>query len=194
MKRQIRKNVFETNSSSTHAICISKNNDYEKGDCIKFEIGEFGWEFDVHEDIHSKASYLITAILGRSKDFADEKIAQLKEILDRNNIEYKFPEELNIYSYDWNGKVCSYYDINGYIDHVDGTEDFVNAVLSDDDTFMRYMFGDSFIVTGNDNDNEPFCDYMYEYLGEEETNWGAYKQYGGIKEEFKNYEVFEKGN
>ena len=90
MKRQIRKNVFETNSSSTHAICISKNNDYKKRDYINFEIGEFGWEFDVYGDVYSKASYLITAILGRDKDFADEKLSQLKEILDRNNIEYEF--------------------------------------------------------------------------------------------------------
>ena len=195
MKKQIRKNGFETNSSSTHAICISKNNDYEKRDYIEFEIGEFGWEFDIHQNIHQKASYLITAILGRAdKNFADEKLEQLRIILERNNIEYKLPEELKVKSYDWNGRCYFYYDIDGYIDHVDETEKFVNAVLSDDDTFMRYMFGDSFIVTGNDNNNEPFCDYMYEYLGEEETKWGNYKQYGGIKKEFENYEVFEKGN
>lgn len=150
MKRQTRQNVFETNSSSTHAICITKNNDYKKNDYIKFEIGEFGWEFDRYGSIHAKASYLITAILDRSKDYADEKIAQLKELLERNYIEYELPE-LSIKSYDWNGKNYYYYDIDGYIDHADGTEDFVNAVLSDDDSFMRYMFGDSYILTGNDN-------------------------------------------
>ena len=30
MKRQIRHGVFETNSSSTHSICICTKNDYEK--------------------------------------------------------------------------------------------------------------------------------------------------------------------
>ena len=30
MKRQIRQGVFETNSSSTHAICISKDHDTSK--------------------------------------------------------------------------------------------------------------------------------------------------------------------
>ena len=63
MKRQIRRSVYETNSSSTHAICISKNNDYKKRDYIEFETGEFGWEWDTYETVHSKASYLITAIL-----------------------------------------------------------------------------------------------------------------------------------
>lgn len=45
MKRQIRKSVFETNSSSTHAICITKKKDnYKLPDHIDFEFGEFGWD------------------------------------------------------------------------------------------------------------------------------------------------------
>lgn len=193
MKRQIRKNVFETNSSSTHAICITKDNDYKKRNHIDFIIGQFGWEFNIYSDIYSKASYLITAILNRNKDFADKKLAQLKEMLERNNIEYEFPD-LKEESYEWNGHISYYYDIDGYIDHVKETEDFVNSVLADDETFMRYMFGDSFIVTGNDNDNEPICDYMYENLGEEETKWGTYTRYGELKKEFENYDIYEKGN
>lgn len=44
MKRQIRKSVFETNSSSTHAICITKKKDnYKLPDHIDFEFGKFGW-------------------------------------------------------------------------------------------------------------------------------------------------------
>ena len=47
MKRQIRQGVFETNSSSTHAICISKDHDTSKlklPDSVSFDHGEFGWE------------------------------------------------------------------------------------------------------------------------------------------------------
>lgn len=43
MKRQIRRCVFETNSSSTHAICIAKDG-YELKDHIDFHTGEYGWE------------------------------------------------------------------------------------------------------------------------------------------------------
>lgn len=47
MKRQVRRGTFETNSSSTHAICITKS-EYRHNlfSHIDFEIGEFGWEND----------------------------------------------------------------------------------------------------------------------------------------------------
>ena len=50
MKRQIRRGVFETNSSSTHAICIAKG-DYNLSKHIDFTIGEFGWENNEYDDL-----------------------------------------------------------------------------------------------------------------------------------------------
>lgn len=191
MKRQIRRNVFETNSSSTHAICIAKDG-YEKSNYIKFDIGEFGWEFDTHSDLHSKASYLITAIFDLSKDYADEKIQKLKDILDENGIEYDIPTP-KISSWEYDGETRYYYDIDGYIDHAGETDEFVDAVLSDSDRLMRYLFGDSMIITGNDN-GDSFSDRMYINEGEEVTRWGSYTKYGGLKPEFDNYEVYYKGN
>ena len=131
MKRQIRRSCFETNSSSTHAICITKE-DYTKSNYIEFEIGEFGWEFDIYSDVHSRASYLITAIFNSGKDYADEKLQQLKDILDDNGIEYVIPTP-KVDSWTYDGKTRYYYDINGYIDHVEETREFVEAVLSDSD-------------------------------------------------------------
>lgn len=194
MKRQIRKNVFETNSSSTHAICISKENVYNKEDYVSFGIGEFGWKFAVYKDTDDKASYLITAILGRSKEYADEKLARLKQLLEENNIEYTLPE-LEEKSWEYNGQIHNYYEIDGYIDHAGETEEFVEAVLSDSESLMKYLFGDSFIVTGNDNSPEPYDDYFFNYEDEEVTNYGTYKRYSDeYKEEFNKYEIYEKGN
>lgn len=191
MKRQIRRGCFETNSSSTHAICIAKEG-YKKRDYIEFEIGEFGWEFDTYHDMHSKASYLITAIFDQGKDYADEKLRQLKDILDDNHIEYVIPEP-DIDSWEYDDKIYYHYDIDGYIDHADDTREFLEAVLSDSNRLMRYLFGDSMIVTGNDN-GDAFSDYMYVNEGEEVTQWGNYTRYGGLKPEFENYEVYKKGN
>ncbi len=194
MKRQIRKNVFETNSSSTHAVCIAKNSTYEPSSFVSFETGEFGWEFAVYKETYKKASYLITAILGRSKEYADEKLERLKQLLDENNIEYEFPElEEKFWEYD--GKIYHYYDIDGYIDHVGETEEFVEAILSDNESLMKYLFGDSFIVTGNDNSPEPYDDYFFNYEGEEVTSYGTYSRYSDeYKEEFNKYDIYEKGN
>jgi hypothetical protein len=191
MKRQIRRSVFETNSSSTHAICITKGG-YEKHDYIEFHIGEFGWEVDTYNDVYSRASYLITAIFGSNKDYADKKLQQLKDILDNNNIEYVIPTP-EIKSWEYNGEIEYYYNIDGYIDHAGETREFVEAVLSDSDTLFRYLFGDSMIITGNDN-GDGYSDRMYVYEGEEVTKWGSFPRYGGLKPEFDNYEIYEKGN
>ena len=178
MKRQIRRSCFETNSSSTHAICITREG-YVKRDYIEFEIGEFGWEFDTYSSVHDRASYLITAIFSSDKDYADEKLQQLKDILDDNGIEYSIPTP-KVDSWEYG----SYYDIDGYVDHAGETGEFVEAVLSDSDKLFRYLFGDSMVVTGNDN-SDTFHDYMYDDLG----NW-----HYELKDEFKKYEIYEKGN
>lgn len=193
MKRQIRRGTFETNSSSTHAICITKS-EYRHNSFshIDFEIGEFGWENDEYDSLYNKASYLITAILSFDKDEADENLQKLKDILDSNNIGYTLPE-LKVDSWEYGGKTKYYYDIDGYIDHSGETKDFVNDVLSDSDKLFRYLFGKSVIITGNDN-SYGFSDRMYVNEGEEETSWGTYTNYGGLKPEFDNYEVYMKGN
>ena len=193
MKRQIRRGTFETNSSSTHAICITKG-EYRHNSFrhIDFEIGEFGWENDEYDSLYNQASYLITAILSFDKNNADENLQKLKDILDSNNIEYTLPE-LKVDSWEYGGKTRYYYDIDGYIDHSGETKDFVNDVLSDSDKLFRYLFGNSVIITGNDN-SDGFRDRMYVNEGKEITNWGTYTKYGGLKPEFNNYEVYMKGN
>ena len=52
--RQIRQNTFETNSSSTHSICISKNPVVDvRNEHVYFGSGEFGWSTDTVTDTAS---------------------------------------------------------------------------------------------------------------------------------------------
>lgn len=119
---KIRKSVFETNSSSTHSICISKQPvDINKNDEIYFDIGGFGWE---HEKVNIK-DYLYTAIL--CFDDRDKLLEKLKRILDKNNIKYKFKEP-DLKEYEYDGKKYKYLD-NGGIDHCGETRKFVTTVL-----------------------------------------------------------------
>ena len=151
MKKQIRKGVFETNSSSTHSICISKA-PATIGKEVEFCADEYGWENDC---VYDTASYLYTAILEMHD--SEELLEKLKDILDRNSIKYKFytPSE-----YGW------------YIDHAYDTREFIESVLADEDMLMRYLFGNSCIYTGNDNqDCRPAgCNIaketMWEYEGD----------------------------
>lgn len=192
MKRQIRKKVYETNSSSTHAICIVKDG-YELKDHVDFHTGEYGWECEEYGDLNDKASYLITAILSMDKEYADEKLEKLKSILDENKITYTIPE-LDVKSWEYGSKKCYYYDIeDNYIDHVEELKTWLEDLLSDSDKLFRYLFGDSIIITGNDNDDS-YRDRMLIAEGEESTDWGTYTLYGDLKPEFDKYEIYEKGN
>ena len=70
--RQIRKRIFETNSSSTHSVSItnpkldlSQLDEYvDPADhYIHIQFGEFGWGYDEYEDAYNKLAYLLTMIL-----------------------------------------------------------------------------------------------------------------------------------
>ena len=72
--KNIRKSVFETNSSSTHSICIAKDVEVELPKKLDLEFGEFGWECDRLDSLHSKSSYLYTAVVNYGSPEELEKI------------------------------------------------------------------------------------------------------------------------
>lgn len=187
MKRQVRQGVFETNSSSTHAICISKDHDTSKltlPDSVSFEHGEFGWECEKLRSVWEKASYLYEAILGTYyENGSEEKLNHLTEILNKHGIECNFEPSSSKY---WD---------DGYIDHVRADEmpEWLENMTNDDDALLTYLFGDAFVITGNDNDDD-FQDTMYEVVGENHTPYGTWTEYGGYKKEYDNYDIYYKGN
>ena len=183
MKRQIRNMVFETNSSSTHSIAISKKKPVV-GKHIRFGIGEFGWE----NDCVDTADYLYTAILEQNE--ADELLDRLKEILDNYSIEYEF-EKPSYYKSDYGD--YKYLDY-GYVDHSNETREFIFAVLDDQDLLMRCLFGDSCVYTGNDNqDCHPAgCNIADKVIWEYEN--GKYVEKSNPYHDPENYDYFYKGN
>lgn len=146
MKTKVRKNVFETNSSSTHSICVTKNNILdEKQNHIEFTIGEFGWEIDEYCSPYTKAQYLYTGLLDNGRE---DLIENIKSILDSNGITYEF--ETPQYWTSSDGYKCL---DNGYIDHSNELDEFL-TICCDEDKLMRFLFSsESFIITGNDNDD-----------------------------------------
>lgn len=159
---QIRRNTFETNSSSTHSICIATENNYEVPAKLDFEIGEFGWEERFIYDTWELASYLYTGILDcLSEKEAEEFKNYIYEVLGKNGCECSF----EVPKYDkWGFR-------NGYIDHAYELEDFLNAVRKSEKALLRFLFSDdSFIITGNDN-----SDWFGE--AEEETDFSKVDRY-----------------
>lgn len=186
MKRQIRSSVFETNSSSTHSIAIPKK-PVIAGEYISFNIGEFGWE----NDCVDTANYLYTAIL--EQDDRDELLDKLKDILNNHSIKYKFEEPKYEKSNDgkriWLSFKC------GYIDHANETRKFILAVLNDEDLLMRYLFGDSAVYTGNDNqdDDSGGCNIANKYYWTKDEH-GEYVEVPNPYHDSENYDYFYKGN
>lgn len=142
---KIRKGVFETNSSSTHSICITRNNDaITLPEKVVFAGRDFGWEQDIHYDTESKAAYLYTAIcqLGDYKMLDKSKLIQfIADTLADNGVDYEFIEMVDEF----------------YIDHVGELMEFVTSVCHSKRRLLRFLFSaESFIVTGNDNSDECF--------------------------------------
>ena len=143
---KIRKGVFETNSSSMHSICISKEGisglKYPKK--VFFKHGEFDRERKNLETIEDKASYLYQSICslyeGRKKE---EMINRIYEVLGKYGIEAEFEEE----------KVNEYGFQYGHIEHAyeGDMEAFCECTVWNEKDLMRYLFSKrSFVMTGSD--------------------------------------------
>ena len=181
--KQIRCNVFETNSSSTHSIAISKTPVLADGCHIHFYIGEYGWE----NDCVDTANYLYTAIL--LMEDSEDLLEKLKAILDRHQISYEFEEP----EYSEGGWLEG-----GYIDHSYETREFIDAVLADDDMLLRCLFGNSYVYTGNDNssDRMDMCYCAKETVYQSEWINGRYvsELIPNPNHDKTKYDYFFKGN
>lgn len=135
MKRVIRRGVFETNSSSTHTICIPKQiGELNLPKSIQLVDDEFGWEFNLHDSPQTKLSYLCVGL--KENEMVDE-LERVKTIIEKAGVK--------IIDRDAN--------ISGYLDHSSGLMPFLTAIMKDDGMLLRYIFSDlSFVSTGNDND------------------------------------------
>ena len=143
---KIRRGCFETNSSSTHAIIITKEEPGFICPDIDLSIGEFGWAFNVHDYDDEKASYLYTAACSLyGRDVYDE----IQEMLAPYGVRCYSKRRAVFKSY--SGIDGEYLD-NGYIDHVEDCKTFVDYVMSDPEHLICFLFSEqSYIVTGNDN-------------------------------------------
>lgn len=74
MKKQIRNEVFETNSSSCHALSINRENEntyntsiieygIQEDNKVHIRFGEFGWGYDEYIDSWNKLKYALTMVM-----------------------------------------------------------------------------------------------------------------------------------
>lgn len=177
MKKQLRKSVFETNSSSTHSICINSTGDYMIPEKIHFENdGCFGWDWDTYNDVYAKAGYLYIALLERchwnceDKNNTEQLLNSVKEVqnkltsmLTELGVKEVTFDDVKINEYIYNDETHRYISFGGYIDHTEDLDDFITAVMSDKELLAHYLFcPDSCVITGNDNSDDELCSYVPE--------------------------------
>lgn len=194
---QIRHGVFETNSSSTHSICIPKKTKRIVNE-VYFGIGEYGWGYDSVDP----ASYLYTAILYidcyNEHDYEmSERLKKLADILNTHDIAYKF-EKPKYSRYPWEDEDEEGHLDACYVDHGYELSGFIDNLLGDEDMLLRYLSAGE-VYTGNDN-NDP--DYsgcyiadptMYEWGRDENGDWWEKESPNPYHDEEK-YDYFFKGN
>jgi hypothetical protein len=174
MKLQIRQGVFETNSSSTHAISVAKylpedwNQSYKVPEKVHFGLDrEFGWEYATYEDTESKAAYLWLIICDMHSDAKDlDKLKEVRAYIEKVLYNAGVKEvSFDMGSYKectWSGDGSLYLDHSGYIDHSDEAYDFAKALLENDEMLLAYLFDcDSCVATGNDNSDEEVFESEY---------------------------------
>ncbi len=167
MNKKIRKGVFETNSSSTHSICIAKEAELSIPRSLHFEFGEFGWEQSTLDSMYEKSTYLYTGLVANGRM---EDVEKVKSMLSEAGIEVSFEEPVfETHTYTGSDGLPKEYTTcknGGYVDHSDELSGFLNAVCADKGMLLRYLFSDlSFIITGNDNDESDVdikVDYAYD--------------------------------
>ena len=171
--KQIRNGVFETNSSSVHAICIANtSNNYYVPDEIHFVFNDFGGQFDTYDTVSDKAAYLWTAICSLYVDL--ESVELIKDKI-KDWIKSSYPDTDITFTMPTINTKYECLRLDGYIDHSNETREFVDYVLENANNLLDYLFnGDSFVATGNDESDDDVLPY------------------NDINED--NYTIFWKGN
>lgn len=178
MKIQVRRNIFETNSSSLHAISIVKNSkvkNYPKE--VVFDSGEFGWQPDTYYGTFSKACYLWEAILDYSYKEGNEYINEVKlviekitNILNKHGIKATFIYgNVEVVKKVWSDETEHLYvkftdgkgnKDEGWLDHGCECHDLIDALIENEDLLLSFLFDEnSYILTGNDNCSEDIPDF-----------------------------------
>lgn len=198
MKFAIRRGVFETNSSSTHSVSvigINKDNDHtitladlpeleelkvnKEYDKVEAGFGDFGWGPDCFNSIEHKLSYALTMVaatechhIRSSTDFFEsEGFKMLNDaIADRYHCKGIFIKDaIEVRTFDYDGKKSYYINIDGYIDHASGCDEYssLKSFLNHYNLSVEdFLFNKNVVVfISNDNsDDDEYDNYFKSHI------------------------------
>lgn len=140
--KTIRKKVFETNSSSSHSLCIEKCEKipekviktmkaYAEEGVLTLYGDDFGWEVAKYNSAYTKANYCRV-----DAQYNEENLEMLKEVIE---------EVTGL-------KVIIFEDCGGYIDHQSSGITVEEGVFDSKENLKDFIFNpDSVLYIDNDN-------------------------------------------
>jgi hypothetical protein len=163
--RQIRNGVFETNSSSTHSICLDTGvsmrtirETLQNRTRLVFRLDSFGWEVNHLILPAEKADYLYASILDLyERDEVTQATVFITDTLAKYGIEAVFEEP------EWEEYNGRWITFDAHVDHAGAHdhEEFVQLMLHSESSLMKYLFSSgSFVITANDNMGRDFMDII----------------------------------
>jgi hypothetical protein len=169
--KTIRTSVFETNSSSMHAISFATDEPKVTVDKLYISAsGEYGWEIHDYEAPDEKLDYATVAFMHIARnevkselendvvDYIEEKLKNVVDCFAKHGVTVEFAEDMynvNIKRYGTN--VYVEVEISGYIDHQSAPyEDGDSAQVArwfaeDPEELFKFVFNSSYVHTDNDN-------------------------------------------
>lgn len=154
--KQIRRNVFETNSSSTHSITI-RHDELEQNymkihddGYIHTQLREFGWEIEDYESQEDRLSYLLTMLAEKNGLSTWLRTCETDELMNTQDFK-RISKEIGEYA-DCSGVIVD--PSEGYIDHQSHEDyqtfqEFLDEYGTD---AVEFVYGRGNIVhTDNDN-------------------------------------------
>lgn len=158
--KQIRQGVFETNSSSVHAICIATDGIIQKSNTLAFIFGEYGWEYERIDTPQGKLSYAFTALFNAYEydyEYVVKKYNTLREWFKEDGIKMQlfFDDSTDDAVFGKTIWSCGdpYWHDCGELDHGCEAKEFVDYIFDSKDNMYQFLFNDnSYVLTGNDND------------------------------------------
>lgn len=174
---QVRRSVFETNSSSTHSISIQsrRSGTSQLEDALKIvdgvlqvELGEFGWGYDEYYDAEDKMSYLFSQIVATThyveSETEEEFVAKMrakimatdfwKELNENGIKDFVITNKISKETM-WNDKSKHYhYYEDTYVDHqsADGPAYILKYSAKNGDTYLDLILKNEYVLI-IDNDN-----------------------------------------
>ena len=140
---EIRRSIFETNSSSVHILVIPKDADIVIPSKVYLEGGEYGWKNEIVSDT---INYVYQACLDRG-DAEVEKF-----------VLYLMDKGIDV---DYHGYDQKKFINDGWIDHTGELP--LKQLFGSKKMLDRFLFGGGFVQTGTDNSKNPPSEANYNH-------------------------------